>query len=143
MDVSHGLNAPMDAPRLAIGVDLELVPRIAAILERHPERFLERHFTAREQADCAGAANRLAARWAAKEAVSKALGSGIGQMEWHEVEIVCDETGAPHLHLHGEALRVAQELGLSAWSISLSHVGEQALAVAAAVGAPIRSETVS
>lgn len=135
MNVSRSASGSPAEPRLAVGVDLEQVSRVATLLERHPERFLERHFTPRERADCAGAANRIAARWAAKEAVAKALGSGIGRMGWHEVEIVCDARGAPELHLHGEALRVARELGLSRWSISLSHVGDHALAVAAAVGA--------
>jgi holo-[acyl-carrier protein] synthase len=119
---------------LAVGVDLIEVERVTAVLARHPRRFLTRHFTAAECAECGLNAQRLATRWAAKEAVSKALGTGIGDVGWHEIEIVCDAAGAPRVQLHGRALARAQALGLVTWSVSLSHTAQHAAAVAAAVG---------
>jgi len=121
---------------LAVGVDLVEVARVAAVLARHPERFLTRHFSAAERAECGRDARRLAARWAGKEAVAKALGTGIGPIGWHDIEIRCDAAGAPRLALAGRASAVAESAGLVAWSISLSHTGEHAVAVAAGLGAP-------
>ena len=77
---------------------------------------------------------RLAARFAAKEAVSKALGTGMGIVRPIDMEVVRDENRAPHLHLHGEALRVAERLGLNTWSISLSHSDQYAVAFVVAMG---------
>jgi holo-[acyl-carrier protein] synthase len=121
---------------LAIGVDLIEVRRVASVLERHPRRFCERHFTLSEQAECGADPMRLAARWAAKEAVAKALGTGIGPIGWHEIEIACDAAGAPRLRLTGAAAATAESLGLSVWSVSLSHTAEHAVAVAAGLGVP-------
>ncbi len=101
---------------------------------RHPERFLTRHFTAAERSECGGSGARLAARWAAKEAAAKALGTGIGPIGWHELEICCSENGAPTLRLYGAAADRARVLGLTAWSVSLSHTAQHAVAVVAATG---------
>jgi holo-[acyl-carrier protein] synthase len=119
---------------VAVGVDLVDVARIQAVAGRHPDRFLTRHFTERERRECAGLPARLAARWAAKEAAAKALGTGIGPIGWHEVEIVCADRGAPRLELHGAALERARLLGLAAWSVSLTHTDGLAMAVVAATG---------
>lgn len=77
----------------------------------------------------------LAARFAAKEAVAKALGTGIGPVSWREIEIRRGSARQPVLLLHGAAAQLAAELGLTEWSISLSHSQETAVAVAIAAGA--------
>jgi holo-[acyl-carrier protein] synthase len=125
----------------AVGVDLIEVARIRRAFTRHPSRFLARHYTEREQQECGHDASRLATRWAAKEAAVKALGTGIGPVGWRDVEVLCDASGAPSLHLHGRATAVAAARGLDTWSVSLSHTVDHAVAVVAAVGVP-RRETV-
>lgn len=107
--------------------------RIAAGILRHGDRFLKRFFTAGERADCADVPNRLAARFAAKEAVGKALGTGIGDVSWLEIEIRTDNSRRrPRLRLHGNAETVAAELGLTEWDISLTHSDSLAMALAVA-----------
>src|SRR5689334_22687161 len=113
---------------LRVGVDLMDVERVAHGLERYGERFYARFFTENERAQCGGQPARLAARFAAKEATAKALGTGIGDVGWVEIEVDCDGRGRPFLRLHGNAARIAAELGLTAWDISLSHTKEQAIA---------------
>jgi holo-[acyl-carrier protein] synthase len=119
---------------LRTGVDLVEIRRIAEAVERHGRRFLNRVFTQYEQAECSGRAASLAARFAAKEAVAKALGCGIGRVGWTEVEVRSDEAKAPHLVLYGEGERIAGELGLTTWSLSLSHTESQAIAFVTAMG---------
>lgn len=118
---------------LRTGVDLVEVSRLHEAIERHGERFLTRVFTEIEQRDCNGRFTSLAARFAAKEAVSKALGCGIGKIGWLEIEIASDENRAPYLLLHGEAQKLALELGLSNWSVSLSHTESHAIAFVVAI----------
>lgn len=113
---------------LRVGTDLIEVPRIAETLERFGERFLKRCFTPAEQAAAGGQTASLAARFAAKEAVAKALGCGIGDVSWLEIEIVSAANRQPELRLHGNAARLAAELGLRQWAVSLSHTHTQALA---------------
>ena len=76
----------------------------------------------------------MAGRFAAKEAVSKALGTGIGDITWKEIEILGDEQNAPTLTLHGSAQEKARQLGLQQWSVSISHSQNHAIATAVAVG---------
>ena len=76
----------------------------------------------------------LSGLFAAKEAVSKALGTGIGVVHWRDIEIIHLPTGQPTVQLHGMAAKVAQELGLSQWSVSISHDRNKAVAVAVALG---------
>ncbi len=114
--------------KLATGVDLIDIARIREAIDRHGERFVSRIFTEAEQRDCRGRSASLAARFAAKEAVSKALGCGIGDVSWLDIEIRSDEKKAPYLVLHGEGERLAREFGLTNWSISLSHTESQAIA---------------
>ncbi len=114
--------------KLATGVDLIDIARIREAIERHGERFVSRIFTEAEQRDCGGRISSFAARFAAKEAVSKALGCGIGDVSWMDIEIRSDEKKAPYLVFHGEGERLARELGLKNWSISLSHTESQAIA---------------
>lgn len=118
----------------AVGVDIVEVARVRAVLSRHPERFLARVFTAQEVSDCGGRVTSLAARWAAKEAVSKALGSGWEGICWTDIEIVRLAGGRPTVVLHGQARRVADRLGLTQWAISLSHSDAHAVAFVIAAG---------
>jgi holo-[acyl-carrier protein] synthase len=120
--------------RIASGVDLIEIARFQEAVQRHGRRFLERIFTEAELADCGDRLQSLAARFAAKEAVAKALGTGIGPVGWREIEIHRDAIRRPLLQLHGAAAQRAAELGLSEWSISLSHTEHTAAAVAMAVG---------
>ncbi len=119
---------------LATGVDLIEIERIRQALEKHGERFLERVFTPAEIEECAGREESLAARWAAKEATVKALGCGIGEVTFQEIEIMRGDAGQPRLLLHGAASRRAEEMGLRDWSLSLSHSQSQAIAVVIALG---------
>ena len=119
---------------LRTGVDLIEIERVRSAIQRHGERFLERVFTPQELAEVGSKPASLAARFAAKEAVSKALGTGIGQIGWCEVEVLRGEALQPVLRLHGEAARLAEELGLRQWSISLSHTHTHAVAMVVAVG---------
>lgn len=113
---------------LRTGVDLIETNRIADAIERHGERFLNRVFTEYELNDCKGRVTSLAARFAAKEAVAKALGTGIGGVSWLDIEIRSDEKKAPYLVLSGEGERLAKQHGLKTWSLSLSHIESQAIA---------------
>ena len=117
------------------GVDMIECERIASGIERFGERFLQRFFTEGERLDCADKPARLAARFAAKEAVAKALGTGIGDVRWVEIEVRSDERGRPKLILHGGAQQLADELRLAEWDISLSHTDTQAIAIAVAKSA--------
>lgn len=120
--------------KIQTGIDLLEIQRIRDALSRHGERFLERIYTPAELRLCGGCVEALAGRFAAKEAVSKALGCGIGEIRWKEIEILADDTRAPKLHLHGAAAQRAGALGLADWSVSISHSREHAVAVVAAVG---------
>ena len=119
---------------LRTGVDLIETNRIAEAIERHGERFLTRVFTELERKECHGRVTSLAARFAAKEAAAKALGCGIGDVSWLEIEVRSDERKAPYLVLSGEGERLAKQLGLTTWSISLSHTVNQAIAFVVATG---------
>jgi holo-[acyl-carrier protein] synthase len=119
---------------LAVGADLVEVRRIDVLVKRYGERFTHRVFTPGELADCGGRAESLAARWAAKEAVAKALGTGIGAMAWQEIEVLRGEYGCPVLRLHGRAQVLAAERGLTQWALSLAHDGGMALAFVVATG---------
>lgn len=119
---------------IATGIDLIEIERIHDAIERHGERFLKRVFTSGELKAAGGRAESLAARFAAKEAAAKALGRGIGDIGWQEIEVVGDENKAPMLRLHGAAARVAEQKGLLDWSLSLTHGRDQAIAVVVGVG---------
>jgi len=137
---------PSDPPRgadpatgLTTGVDLIEIARIASAVERWGERFARRVWTPAERAYCAGRVQSLAARWAAKEAAAKALGVGLrglgspsAGVAWTDIEVGRDPAGRPWLLLHGAAGERAASLGISEWSLSLSHSG--GLAIALVVG---------
>lgn len=120
--------------KLTSGVDLVEIDRLQKAIERHGMHFLERIYTPQELAEVMNSPASLAARFAAKEAVSKALGTGIGQVKWHEIEILRGPAREPKLILHGEAARLAEELGYEIWTISLSHTHAYALALVVATG---------
>jgi holo-[acyl-carrier protein] synthase len=121
---------------LAVGVDIVEISRIQAVLERHGARFLRRVYTEGELAYADGRLSALAARWAAKEAAAKALGTGIGQVGFHDIEVVCNDQGKPELCLHGEGARLAARLHLNQFAVSLSHAADYALAFVVAQGDP-------
>jgi holo-[acyl-carrier protein] synthase len=120
--------------KLATGVDLVEIERIQDTIERYGERFLRRIYTPRELSQVGGNMASLAARFAAKEAVAKALGTGIGAVRWQEIEVLHGPEREPLLELHGEARQRADLLGLSSWSISLSHTSTYAIAMVVAAG---------
>ncbi len=117
-----------------VGVDLIEIPRITAVLKRFGRRFLERVYTPTEQALCRGRPSELAARFAAKEATMKALGTGRKGVGWREVEVLRDPRGRPLIYLHGRAQARAAALGLSGFRVSLSHDREMAIAMVVAWG---------
>tara|TARA_B100000315_G_scaffold158985_1_gene147532 strand:- start:710 stop:1084 length:375 start_codon:yes stop_codon:yes gene_type:complete len=113
---------------LATGVDIIEIPRVGQVLERYGQRFLDRVFTPQEIAYCRGRPPNLAARFAAKEATMKALGTGVRGVGWKDIEVVRHESGAPAVKLHGRAERRAQRLGVQEIALSLSHSREYAVA---------------
>ncbi len=120
--------------RLSTGIDLIEIGRLEDAISRHGSRFLERIYTPQELEEVGRNLPSLAGRFAAKEAVAKALGTGIGLIAWREIEVLRGAERAPVLHLHGSAASRAKELGLCSWSISLSHTHTHAVAVAVAIG---------
>jgi holo-[acyl-carrier protein] synthase len=116
------------------GIDIIEIERIRETIRRHGRRFLERIYTPSELIEVGESPASLAARFAAKEAVAKALGSGIGPIKWQEIEILSDEARRPELYLHGEANRLAIEQTLTKWSVSLSHSQSHAVALVVAMG---------
>jgi holo-[acyl-carrier protein] synthase len=118
---------------LTVGIDLIEIPRVERVLTRYGDRFLERVFTPTEILYCRGRPPELAARFAAKEAVSKALGVGMRMIardgiNWRDVEVIGDPRGKPLVRLYGRAAQYADELGLTEWAISLSHTRDHAVA---------------
>jgi len=120
-------------------VDVVELERVTRAVTRFGERFLARVYTDREMALYGRRMDELATRFAAKEAVSKALGVGMRHMSrhgigWHEVEVLPDERGKPILHLHGRSRDLSEEQGLREWSISLTHERTLAMAFVVAMG---------
>lgn len=119
---------------IGIGTDMIEIARIQRSLERHGESFLRRVFTPGEIAYCQqkkkNAAESLAARFAAKEAGAKALGTGISRgVSWRELEVCRAPGQRPELHLSGRAAEIASELGVRRLSLSLTHSRELSMAV--------------
>ena len=116
------------------GVDIVRVNRLAEIDPKIRERFIQRVFTEREQAQMRDNNEGLSGLFAVKEAVSKALGTGIGKVAWRDIEIVHLPSGEPALTLHGYAKEISQSKGLEEWAISISHDGGLAIAMVVATG---------
>jgi holo-[acyl-carrier protein] synthase len=114
------------------GIDLTEVGRIQKTVDRHGARFLDRVFTVGEQAYCLQrrtAAESLAARFAAKEAAAKALGTGISRgVTWTEIEVVREPGGKPGIRFHGRAAEIAARLGVAHAALSLTHTADLAVA---------------
>jgi holo-[acyl-carrier protein] synthase len=120
--------------QLRTGIDIVEIGRLEEVNPAIRVRFIERVFTPLEQQLARGSYASLAGRFAAKEAVSKALGTGIGRVNWRHIEIQRGPAGEPVLQLHGYARELAQRLGLHTWSVSISHGRDHAVAVAVALG---------
>ena len=115
-----------------MGVDIVDVDRFALALERHP-MIAGRLFTDDERRDAGSAPERLAARFAAKEAVLKALSVGLGAAPWRSIEIRRERDGAPRVHLHAEAAALADARGIDRLHVSMSHTRTSATAFVVAV----------
>jgi holo-[acyl-carrier protein] synthase len=129
----------LDNPGMTIighGIDIVDIDRIARMVHDHGPHFLDRCFTKAEQAYCLPprrAHEHLAGRFAAKEAILKALGTGWrGQIAWTDMEILNDPAGKPVLRLEGETARLAAEQGIVRWHLSISHTEKTAVASAIA-----------
>jgi holo-[acyl-carrier protein] synthase len=116
------------------GVDIVSIEDLAKLVRAGGDAFLEANWTAHEREYAAGRSDRLATRWATKEAVIKALGKGIGSIDPIDVEVISAEGVEPRLKLRRSAKRAAEALNIYQWSISMSHQGGIAVAVASAVG---------
>lgn len=119
---------------LRSGIDLLEVNRLDSVNPSIRERFIARVYTPTEISESKGLTEYLAGRFCVKEAVSKALGTGIGFVHWQDIECLDGPRGEPVLRLHGNAARVAEQLGLEVWSVSISHTREYATAMAVAMG---------
>lgn len=120
---------------IGLGIDLVDVDRLRASLVRTPT-IVGRLFTSDERTyseSTRDPTGRYAARFAAKEATMKALGVGLGAVDWHDVEVVRQESGAPSLRVTGRAEALAEARGVRAWLVSLTHTGLVAQAVVAAL----------
>lgn len=120
--------------RVAIGTDIIEIARIRRTLNDFGDRFLRRVYTEREREWYGSRVDELAARFAAKEATSKALGTGIVGIRWREMEVLPNRRGKPVLILHGQAAERARQLGLTEFSVSLTHSRTDAMAFVVGVG---------
>jgi holo-[acyl-carrier protein] synthase len=118
--------------RHEVGIDLIDIDRIVAVLGKFPDRFRHRVLTDRERQYVGRKVERIAGRWAAKEAISKVLGLGVRGVGWREIEILPNYAGAPQVQLHGRAARRAEALDLDEVTVSISHERRMAVAVAVA-----------
>jgi holo-[acyl-carrier protein] synthase len=130
---------PERAGLITAGVDIIEIARIQRALDDFGERFLRKVYTERERAWYGTRVAELAARFAAKEATSKALGTGIRGLYWREMEIVSNRRGKPILVLHGNAAARAAHLGLIAFDVSLTHSRTEAMAFVVALRDPNRA----
>lgn len=119
------------SPIAGVGIDAVDVARFGAVLDRRPA-IATRLFTDTERSDGAGDVQRLAARFAAKEATMKALGGGIGTVAWRDVEVVRLDSGAPSLVLSSSAAALAERRGVAHWHVSLTHIAAVAVAMVVA-----------
>jgi len=124
---------------IAHGIDLVDFPRIESMIDRHGGRFLNRVFTKREQSEADSVHNRvekLAGRFAAKEAVLKLLGTGWrGKIAWTDIEVTNNSMGQPNVELTGEVKRIADEAGIEQVTLSITHTANFAIASAVALQA--------
>ena len=133
---------------IRLGTDIVYIPRIQAAINRFGDRFLQRVYTPAEQLDCGytqeltinplldRSINQLAGRWAAKEAVVKALGTGWRGVGYTDIEIERQLSGAPSVYLHQRAAIIVATWGESQWQLSLSHDQDYAIATALLICSP-------
>jgi holo-[acyl-carrier protein] synthase len=114
---------------LAVGIDIIEIARIRRTLADFGDRFLRRVYTERERERYGSRISELAARFAAKEATSKALGTGIRGIRWRDMEVLSNRRGKPVLILHGSAAERAAALGLVDFDVSLTHSRTDAMAI--------------
>ena len=123
---------------IGIGTDITECLRIAKMIERHAELFINRVYTPREIQYCRSrkqTTEHFAGRWSAKEAVLKALGTGWRRgISWRDVEILNEPSGQPVVHVHGGARSVVEQLGITSLQVSISHCRTHATAVVVATG---------
>lgn len=112
-----------------IGIDIIEISRIEGAISHWGKAFLQRVYTEPELKLCRGKTASLAARFAGKEAVIKALGTGIKGIGWRDIEILADDSGKPRVCLHGQAQSQANRLNLAEFTISLSHSRDYAIAL--------------
>jgi holo-[acyl-carrier protein] synthase len=115
------------------GVDIIEISRLENLDEKIRYRFYKRVFTTRELSLIKNSFPSAAGRFAVKEAVSKALGEGIGDIRWKDIEILQGKTGEPQLFLHNKALELSKRLSVDSWSVSISHSREYAVALVVAL----------
>ena len=130
---------PESAGPVEVGIDIIEIERVGQVLAKHGQRFLERVYTPRERERYGARVPELAARFAAKEATMKALGTGIRGVRWRDIEVLPNRRGKPILILHETAKRRAELLGLTHFSISLTHSRTDAMATVVATKGPSRS----
>jgi holo-[acyl-carrier protein] synthase len=118
---------------LRTGIDLVEIKRLEDLQPAIRQRFIQRVFTELEIHEAGESFASLSGRFAAKEAVVKALGTGIGPVSWQDIEIKRGVSGAPELCLRGNAQRISEEQGVSQWSLSISHTKLHAVAVVVAL----------
>ena len=121
----------------AIGIDIVEIARLKKAIAQRGEAFLKRIYTESELKSYRGKLPSLAARFAAKEAVIKALGKPTAGIKLKDIEIVADDKGKPLVNLYGEAQNQAKALGLDKIAVSLSHSKEYAIAVASGQAIPL------
>lgn len=114
---------------LSTGIDVIEIERIAQAHARWGDRFLNRIYTTRELEYCGNRAQRLAGRFASKEATSKVLGIGVRHIRWRDIEVLPDVRGKPHVHLHGRAATIAERMGFSGFDVSITHSRSDAVVV--------------
>jgi holo-[acyl-carrier protein] synthase len=133
--LARRIRYPTAMPILGHGIDIVETARIRKLAEDHGQHFLDRVYTPLEQAYCAKNPKRyyehLAGRFAAKEAVLKVLGTGWrGKIAWTDIEVRPEPSGQPKVSLSGECARIAKEIGISRWHVSISHIETHATASA-------------
>lgn len=124
----------MTSNLVGVGVDLVDLDELQQLLGATEGAFLEAGWTARELAQCERRSSRLAACWAAKEAVMKALGLGLGEIDPHDVEVDMDDQRRPHIHLSGAAAAARIDRGCTSLVVTVAHDRRWAIATAVAMG---------
>ena len=122
---------------IAHGIDLVDFPRIGEMVDRHDKKFLDRVFTSKEQMYAESNKNKtekLAGRFAAKEAILKLMGTGWrGKIAWTDIEVVNNEMGVPEVNITGEVKKIAEKLGIDQITVSITHTANFAIASAVAI----------